>query len=386
MPTKEHFNQVMLCVKSALIGRDRKERFHTHVYNSLEKYRTKIEMELMLFSLFPSGKIAAKSPVPKEKHAMRTIDFVFSGAEIILNATFINKDNFLRIPLIKKVNNLWEIYHTNDSFSDDDLETITNTLGKNRIAKVYNVLLNQSYKRQGALDLESLFVFKEENETISDKAANPKRVIQNTNISYKNAIALDINTFASGIPLFNNSRPHQFIPFQFTAVKKTNQETRPSIITYIGNGIDDPRESLIQNLIQACGEKSPIIVFSDEIEIQILEELAMDFPKYKTALENIQNRIITIEKITETYLYNETVKRTTYVNGPPLLIPDYLFEEIPVNNHLSIQETYKLLQYAQAPIKRADLISKIQDYCIEKTMGLYHIYDFAIHNKNEDNL
>ena len=80
------------------------------------------------------------------------------------------------------------------------------------------------------------------------------------------------------------------------------------------------------------------------------------------------------------------MKRTTYVNGPRLLIPAYLFEEIPANNHLSIQETYKILQYAQTPIKRADLVSKIQDYCIENTMGLYHIYDFAIHNKNEDNL
>jgi hypothetical protein len=381
MPSKDEFDQVMQCVKSSIIGRDRKERYHTFQCTPLEQYMTKMEMELLLLSLFPAGKIAAKSSPPKEKHAMRTIDFIFSGEEIIFNATFMYKGEFLQIPLIKKVQDSWEIYHTNHHFCEQDFEIVASTLGKHRIKKVYTILLNPNYIRQSNLDLESLFFFKDESTPLSDSETNTKRVQKKWELYLNKAIALDINTFATRIPLYDSSRPYQMIPFQFTAVISTDNNCEPKAFSYIGDGTNDPREALIQKLIQVCEEKLPIIVFSLDIEIKIIEELARDFPKYVTELLDIKNRMIAIEEIIKTHIMNATVANTAFNGNIPKYIPESTFEEMPENNNLSIQDTYKLLKYTQATAKRDALIAKIQDYCSHNTLGLFQIYNFAIQNK-----
>jgi hypothetical protein len=242
-------------------------------------------------------------------------------------------------------------------------------------------LLNPNYIRRGNLDLESLFFFKDENTPLNDSETNTKKVQKKWKLSLNKAIALDINTFATRIPLYDSSRPYQMIPFQFTAVNSTDNKCEPITFSYIGDGTNDPREALIQKLIQVCGEKLPIIVFSLDIEMKIIEELARDFPKYKTELLDIQYRMIAIEEIINTHIMNTTVANTAFNGNNPKYIPESTFEEIPENNNLSIQDTYKLLKYTQAPAKRDALIDKIQDYCNENTLGLLNIYQFCINKK-----
>jgi hypothetical protein len=291
------------------------------------------------------------------------------------------KGEFLQIPLIKKVQDSWEIYHTNHHFCEQDFEIVASTLGKHRIKKVYTILLNPNYIRQSNLDLESLFFFKDESTPLSDSETNTKRVQKKWELYLNKAIALDINTFATRIPLYDSSRPYQMIPFQFTAVISTDNNCEPKAFSYIGDGTNDPREALIQKLIQVCEEKLPIIVFSLDIEIKIIEELARDFPKYVTELLDIKNRMIAIEEIIKTHIMNATVANTAFNRNIPKYIPESTFEEMPENNNLSIQDTYKLLKYTQATAKRDALIAKIQDYCSHNTLGLFQIYNFAIQNK-----
>jgi hypothetical protein len=78
---------------------------------------------------------------------------------------------------------------------------------------------------------------------------------------------------------------------------------------------------------------------------------------------------------------NTTVANTAFNGNNPKYIPESTFEEMPENNNLSIQDTYKLLKYTQATAKRDALIAKIQDYCSHNTLGLFQIYNFAIENK-----
>ncbi|HQW96258.1 MAG TPA: DUF2779 domain-containing protein, partial [Saprospiraceae bacterium] len=103
---------------------------------------------------------------------------------------------------------------------------------------------------------------------------------------------MDFETFATAIPVFNKSKPYQQLVFQYSlhilpAAKGVLQHKE---FLAEANGTD-PRIPFIEKLITDCGTTGDILVYNIGFERGKLSELALSFPKYKTAINNIISRL-----------------------------------------------------------------------------------------------
>jgi hypothetical protein len=84
------------------------------------------------------------------------------------------------------------------------------------------------------------------------------------------------------VPLFDNSRPYQQIPFQYSLHYKENARSQLNHhFEFLAEVSGDPRISFLENLLRNTKGKGDIIVNNQAFESTRLKELAENFPRLK---------------------------------------------------------------------------------------------------------
>ena len=117
----------------------------------------------------------------------------------------------------------------------------------------------------------------------------------------------DFETCQEVIPIYTNSRPYAQIPFQYSLhIMNNPNDTESEIINnhreFIGNGVDDPREELIKQMITDLGNEGSIVAYYSSFEENVVDKLARDFPKYKNKLLEIKERFVDLRDV---FLYKK---------------------------------------------------------------------------------
>jgi len=102
---------------------------------------------------------------------------------------------------------------------------------------------------------------------------------------------LDFETFATGVPLIDNARPYQQIPFQYSLHILNSPDGEPVHYSYLAEGPIDPRPDSLKGLRQLLGTKGAIVTFNSSFEIARLNEMSRDYPEYRGWYEKIKPRI-----------------------------------------------------------------------------------------------
>jgi hypothetical protein len=103
---------------------------------------------------------------------------------------------------------------------------------------------------------------------------------------------LDFETFNPAVPLYDNSRPYQQIPFQYSLHNKEKPDAIAKHFEFLANADgSDPRVGFIEQLLTDLKGKGDILVYNKSFEIGRLRELALTFPKYAGPIEQIIGRM-----------------------------------------------------------------------------------------------
>ncbi|MFH1333636.1 MAG: DUF2779 domain-containing protein, partial [archaeon] len=100
---------------------------------------------------------------------------------------------------------------------------------------------------------------------------------------------LDFETFATAIPIYDNTKPYQNIPFQFSLHIKDKSLKH---ISFLHKTKSDPRLQFLKELKKSLGDKGPIVVYNQSFEKGRLKELAEAYPKYEKWVESVNNRMV----------------------------------------------------------------------------------------------
>ena len=102
---------------------------------------------------------------------------------------------------------------------------------------------------------------------------------------------LDFETFATAIPLIDNDRPYQQIPFQYSLHVLASLDGKPVHYSYLAEGPIDPRPDILKNLKKLLGSDGTILTFNMSFESGRLNEMSRDYPEYRSWYETIKPRI-----------------------------------------------------------------------------------------------
>lgn len=143
-----------------------------------------------------------------------------------------------------------------------------------------DIKLNKKQQIQvNAIRSKKTYVDKQEIKTFLDKLTYP--------LYY-----LDFETIGSAIPLYNNSRPYQQIPFQFSLHIQNSPREKPKHISFLAEGTADPRPELLGLLEMHLGNKGSILTYNATFEKGKLNNAVEVFTEYQSWNSAIQQRIV----------------------------------------------------------------------------------------------
>lgn len=121
----------------------------------------------------------------------------------------------------------------------------------------------------------------------------------------------DFETFDTAIPIFDQSRPYQKIPFQYS-LHIQDENNKVKHYDFLARRGKDPRPELLVRLEKEIGETGSVIVFNKTFEISVLKKLAEDFPKYESFIKNTINRIIDLAEPFKNFDYYNPIQKGRY--------------------------------------------------------------------------
>lgn len=185
----------------------------------------------------------------------------------------------------------------------------------------------------------------------------------------------DFETYQMAVPEFDFARPYQMITFQYSLhVSNKNELTHSE---FLGDGISDPRIPLIQKMITELGKKGSIICYNSSFEKTRLKELALQFPKYETYINNIINRIedlmIPFQKL---WYYHPDFKASYSIKYVlDTLIPKFSYQNLNIKNGGEASSIYPTLSLMDSKTKK-QTINDLLEYCKLDTLAMVKIHQY----------
>ena len=356
---------------------------------------------------FPNGKLAMLENYPGFESAKRTQEFIKQGVETIYEATFIYQNTLVAVDILHKENDKWSIYEVKSTNSTKP-QHITDVAvqyyvvkGTGLTVEGANVMhFNKHYVKRGNIDVKGLFIY----DSIFDKVVSLQNEIEGNipklfqlleadepivemgkqcNSPYAcdfqdycksflsittpkelsstpqvktNEIRrfvdslvypichLDFETIMSGVPMFNESRPYQQIPFQFSIHLQQAQNSEVTHFEYLApsNPGIDPRLGLIEQMIENTKGVNTILVYYIPFERARIKEMMEDFPQYKDELQSIVDRLVDLffpfskkHYVTETMQGSASIKKVL-----PALCPELSYNYLEIGEGMAASNAF----------------------------------------------
>ncbi len=186
---------------------------------------------------------------------------------------------------------------------------------------------------------------------------------------------LDFETFMLAVPLYDESRPYQQLPFQYSLHKQLGPHSEPLHHEFLGTPPEDPRPEFIQRLLNEVEPTGSIIVYNKAFEQTRIRELARDFPAYAARLMDLNKRMIDLmQPFKSQWLYMPEMKGSYSVKKVlPALVPELSYNNLEIQEGNAASLIYLGLYAATDQAATAKHRQALLKYCEMDTLGLVEI-------------
>jgi hypothetical protein len=393
---------------------------------------------------FPGGE-NAEPPTPYEYHlsVAKTQELINKGVKVIYEAAFNFEGVMCAMDILVNKDNKWHAYEVKSTNSAKPQHTIDAALQYFVITKAGITLedisilhFNKEYVRRGELNIEELFAATSIKEEVLDKqmmieskvnelkgmlAAKTEPIIEpgehcskpypcdfmghcwkdvvEEEVDYgkESMDQLELQKFVSeleyplyffdfetvgyGVPEYNESRPYQAVPVQFSLHILDSPDGELKHEEFLGDGINDPRKELINQLIKHIGTKGSVIVWYKPFENSKLGDLARDFPEYAEEIGSIQSRLVDLMIPFKAGHYHHPgfEGSASLKMVLPILVPELNYGDLEIQDGGSASLTYAQLkdQDAETQTKQRE---GLLAYCEMDTLAMVRIFERVVRN------
>jgi len=194
------------------------------------------------------------------------------------------------------------------------------------------------------------------------------------------ACFLDFETIQFAVPIWKGTRPYQQIPFQFSrhGLSPTGKLDHSEFLDLSG---DDPSALFAEALVAACDQVGPVFVYNASFEAARITELADRFPRLKSPLVAITERIVDLLPIARRYYYHPSQQGSWSIkNVLPAIAPDLSYDKLDgVQDGGMAMTAYLEAVHPQTASNRKDEIrQQLSDYCSLDTYALVRLWQYFI--------
>ena len=114
---------------------------------------------------------------------------------------------------------------------------------------------------------------------------------------------LDFETMNPAIPAYDNSRPFEAIPFQYSLYIIKDKGTKPEHHSYLALGDKDPRPEILKQLKALLGKSGSVIAYNATFEKTTLRHASEAYPEYQGWVTSVEERVIDLLAPFRGFLY-----------------------------------------------------------------------------------
>ncbi|MCX6132402.1 MAG: DUF2779 domain-containing protein [Ignavibacteriales bacterium] len=188
---------------------------------------------------------------------------------------------------------------------------------------------------------------------------------------------LDFETFGTAVPLYDDVRPYEHIPFQFSLHIVDSDGKKPRHESFLAGGAEDPRPEILKMLKKLLGAKGSIVAYNAPFEKDKLKKACDVFAEYEKWYQSIERRFVDLLTPFKSFHYyhpDQGGSASMKAVLPALTGKSYAGLEIAEGSTASNE--YVRVTYGDVDEKdRQKVRDQLEKYCALDTEGMIWIVD-----------
>ncbi|MDP8216541.1 MAG: DUF2779 domain-containing protein [Candidatus Kaelpia imicola] len=192
------------------------------------------------------------------------------------------------------------------------------------------------------------------------------------------AYFLDFETINPAVPIYDNSRPYENIPFQYVLYLLKDKDSEPEFFGYLSKSKEDPRREILQNLSKIITMSGSIVAYFAVFEKKVLNKATEAYPEYRGWFNCIEGNFLDLyEPFRNYYYYNPAQQGSNSLKSVLPAITGKGYQNLNISNGAAAS-----IRYFNATLKdslntkeRDALYAALEEYCGLDTKGMIDIVD-----------
>lgn len=193
---------------------------------------------------------------------------------------------------------------------------------------------------------------------------------------------LDYETIAPTIPAFDQTRPFQTIPFQFSLHIEDEPGADLRHYEFLHKERSDPRPDFIEALIRLCGDRGSIVTYNQAFEEGVNKGLIRDYPAYGEKINAINIRMVDLLiPFRKRWLYHPSQHGSASIKKVLPAFSSLSYEGLGIGNGLDASNQYA--DFISGKFLAEDgsvLWQNLSDYCGLDTLAMKALVDVLREN------
>ncbi|SEA16987.1 protein of unknown function [Desulfuromusa kysingii] len=186
---------------------------------------------------------------------------------------------------------------------------------------------------------------------------------------------LDFETFNSAIPKFNDTRPYQQVPFQFSLHVQHDAGAEPEHYEFLAEPDVDPRRQLIEQLLDLIPEDGCVLTYNQTFEKGVLRALAELFPDLAGAidkrLENVRDLMVPFRRRD---VYRWQMRGSYSIKEVlPAMVPELSYSGMEIADGMAAMQAYHDMCALEDGVELEQLRKAMLEYCRLDTLAMVRI-------------
>ncbi|MFO8146890.1 MAG: DUF2779 domain-containing protein [Gillisia sp.] len=188
---------------------------------------------------------------------------------------------------------------------------------------------------------------------------------------------LDFESFQPVVPLYDQSRPYQQIPFQYSLHIREKPGSGYQHVEFLSDGVTDPRPEFIESLIENIKDSGSIVVYNKTFEKMILNHITRDFPQYSERIKNIIQRIADLmEPFKRKDYYTPDMEGSYSIKKVlPALVPELKYDDLEISDGTAASRAFETMIRLEESPEKNELKRNLLKYCKLDTWAMVKILE-----------
>ncbi len=188
---------------------------------------------------------------------------------------------------------------------------------------------------------------------------------------------LDYETVSTALPLYENCKPYQQIPFQYSLHVLREPNGTLEHYEYLSHDSTTlPAHELLSKLKQQIGPSGSVITWNKSFEMGRNREMAEQYPEFAELMNSINDRVFDLMEVfsKQHYVHHKFKGSSSIKKVLPVLVNGFTYDDMDISNGQAAALRWYEAVTSDDPELASATYESLLEYCKLDTLAMVEIY------------